>query len=337
MSTWRGTFDTSILLGLSSYIFSQWNAGDVRDSAHVTVTVDGFIKTAGGNWLRSADYSYPVMDCDNANAECFQGAEPICIETVEVGGTPSKCVAQMTVNVAKNPRKVYAVTADSSIQGWLQNDGGGFKPQAVSWSLMVLIPDARHGHHLLPFGPEQRLGRPRPVLCLERRLQWVVGAPSRCRLASVRCYFSDSRTWPYLGYGGFGVDPGTNGDGYHAAFNVSSSGLGLLTPDPDFDHGLLANKYSYYNPDDQLLYFFGNDVDAKRISATMVRICLELVAMDGTPNACNVTPTVKRWLYASHTDGSDGGFIGVSDDSDMWNWRGTWLKWGIPSVGCIRG
>lgn len=100
----------------------------------MTVTADGFIKTSGGNWFRTFDFQFPLINCDGDVQMCSYAHEPICIETVDVGGTPSKCLGMMKDKIAKNPRQIYATSADKSVDGWLKLDGdqGFFKPVQVS-------------------------------------------------------------------------------------------------------------------------------------------------------------------------------------------------------------
>jgi hypothetical protein len=118
---------------LSSYVVEEWAAEytDVLTSSHITIDTDGFIKTAAGDWFRTFDFLYPLVVC-NQDPECGYAYEPICIEAVDVGGTPSKCLGQMEANIAKNGRKIYMAAEDQSMEGWLELDGALFKPLAVS-------------------------------------------------------------------------------------------------------------------------------------------------------------------------------------------------------------
>lgn len=129
---------------MSTWHSDNWDADtyNVLTSAHITITPEGFIKTAGGNWFKTFDYLYPLVVCDGGNPWCNYGYEPICIEAVDVGGTPSKCLGQMQSYVAQNARKVYAVTEDNSLEGWLELDNSLFKPLSVS-----LVPIVRYSTH----------------------------------------------------------------------------------------------------------------------------------------------------------------------------------------------
>jgi hypothetical protein len=136
--------------------------------------------------------------------------------------------------------------------------------------------------------------------------------------------------YPWLGYGRFGTDPGTGGNQYNVAFNVTSTGLGLLTPDPNFYDSVFSGMQFYYNPDDTLLYLAGSQTDAKKIGANLVGVCLELVDANDSaaPTACKAAKPVKRWLWAEYTDGSGEGWIGNDPNAGVGG-----LKWGIPTVG----
>lgn len=123
------------------------------------------------------------------------------------------------------------------------------------------------------------------------------------------------------------MNPGTGGNQYNVAFNVAASGLGILTPDPNFYWNTFAGMTFYYNPADTLLYLSASDANAQSIGAGLVKVCLEMVdENDQTPpSACGAAQPVKRQLWAEYVDGSGGGWVGYDTDVNG-------LKWSIPSV-----
>lgn len=145
------------------------------------------------------------------------------------------------------------------------------------------------------------------------------------RLSSVPTDTCSDYNW--LGYGRFGVNPGTNGNQYNVAFDVGASGLGVLAADPDFYYQTFAGMSFYYNPAHSLLYLSASEANAKSIGAGLVKVCLEMVDENDTspPSACAAAQPVKRQLWAEYVDGSGGGWVGY--DSDVGG-----LKWSIPSV-----
>ena len=70
------------------------------------------------------------------------------------------------------------------------------------------------------------------------------------------------------------MNPGTGGNQYNVAFNVAASGLGILTPDPNFYWNTFAGMTFYYNPADTLLYLSASDTNAQSIGAGLVKVCL---------------------------------------------------------------
>ncbi len=115
-------------MALSTYPTDEYEKDHVEtsSSAYISITSDGFVKTPSGASFYTYDWQYPLEYCEG-NAQCQYAHEPVCVELVDVGGTPSKCHAQMQAKIAKNPRKIYAVSEDNSFEGWLKNDGGMFK------------------------------------------------------------------------------------------------------------------------------------------------------------------------------------------------------------------
>jgi hypothetical protein len=86
----------------------------------------GVLGTISGNTFWTAPWGEPIYSCPNSGCGgSIEQYQPLCLELVEVGGTPTACLAQIRNKIERNPTLLYAVSKDGKFAAYTRKEIDG--------------------------------------------------------------------------------------------------------------------------------------------------------------------------------------------------------------------